>query len=404
MKRILYIHHGGELGGAPLSLLFLLEQLDRDRYDPVLLFLADGVAVDAFRDRGYDCHVATEIDDFSQTELVWYGNSLLWQLPGKAMRFSPSVRATHNYLRRFQPDLVHLNSSTLAAPAQASYEAGIPVVWHIREPLSQGYFGFRRHLLRRRIGRHASRVISISDYDASQLLPSDRIRVIYNFVNFSVYDRNIDAKAARMLFDLESVKNVVTMLGGCSKPKGTLQFVRALQIVLNRKPDTCFLIAGPKPLMMSKTSSGKLLRRLLLIEEYDHKVMQAAAEFMCADQLRFLGVRRDVPQIIAATDIIVFPSTVPHFARPIIEASAMAKPVVASDIGGPRELVVPDETGLLIPPESPEKLAEAIISLLDNPELMIRMGEKGYQHASNKFDAKVNSERTFAVYDELLLT
>jgi glycosyltransferase involved in cell wall biosynthesis len=111
-----------------------------------------------------------------------------------------------------------------------------------------------------------------------------------------------------------------------------------------------------------------------------------------------------VPQIIAATDIIVFPSTVPHFARPIIEASAMAKPVVASDIGGPRELVVPDETGLLIPPESPEKLAEAIISLLDNPELMIRMGEKGYQHASNKFDAKVNSERTFAVYDELLLT
>ena len=207
-----------------------------------------------------------------------------------------------------------------------------------------------------------------------------------------------------MLFDLESVRNVVTMLGGCSKPKGTLQFVRALQIVLNRKPDTCFLIAGPKPLMMSKTSSVKLLRRLLLIEEYDHKVMQAAAEFMCADQLRFLGVRRDVPQIIAATDIIVFPSTVQHFARPIIEASAMAKPVVASDIGGPRELVVPDETGLLIPPESPEKLAEAIISLLDNPELMIRMGEKGYQYASNKFDAKVNSERTFAVYDELLLT
>jgi glycosyltransferase involved in cell wall biosynthesis len=404
MKKILYIHHGGELGGAPLSLLFLLEQLNRDRYDPVLLFLADGDAVDAFRSNGYDCHIATDIDDFSQTELVWYGNSLLWQLPGKILSFSPSIKATHNYLRHFQPDLVHLNSSTLAAPAQACYEAGVPVVWHIREPLAQGYFGFRRKLLRRRISRHASRVISISHYDASLLFPSDRIRVIHNFVNFSVYDRNIDVNTARIHYGIESGKNVVTMLGGCSKPKGTLQFVRALPIVLDKKPDTCFLIAGPKPLIMSKTSSDRLLRRLLLIDEYEHKVMQAATEFISAGHLRFLGVRRDVPQLIAATDIIVFPSTVPHFARPVIEASAMAKPVIASDIGGPRELVVPDETGLLIPPDNPEKLATAIVSLLDDPEMMTQMGEKGYQRATNKFDSKVNSERTYAVYDELLLT
>ena len=100
----------------------------------------------------------------------------------------------------------------------------------------------------------------------------------------------------------------------------------------------------------------------------------------------------------------MFPSTVPHFARPIIEASAMAKPVVASDIGGPRELVVPDETGLLIPPDDPEQLAAAIVSLLDDPELMIQMGENGYRRAINKFDAQANSKRTFAVYDELLLT
>ena len=151
MKRILYIHHGGEIGGAPLSLLFLLEQLDRDCYDPVLLFLADGAAVEVFRSKGYECHLAPDINDFSQTELVWYGNSLLWQLPGKILSFASSVRATHNYLRNLKPDLVHLNSSTLAASAQASHEAGIPVVWHIREPLAKGYFGVRRKWLRQRI-------------------------------------------------------------------------------------------------------------------------------------------------------------------------------------------------------------------------------------------------------------
>ena len=82
----------------------------------------------------------------------------------------------------------------------------------------------------------------------------------------------------------------------------------------------------------------------------------------------------------------------------------MAKPVIASDIGGPRELVVSEQTGLLIPPDDPEQLAAAIISLLDDPELMTQMGEKGYRRAINKFDAKVNSGRTFAVYDELLMT
>ncbi len=404
MKRILYIHHGGEIGGAPLSLLFLLEQLDRERYEPVLLFLADGAAVDVFRSKGYECHLACDINDFSQTELVWYGNSLLWQLPGKILSFASSVRATHNYLRHLKPDLVHLNSSTLAASAQASHEADIPVVWHIREPLSRGYFGFRRKWLRQRIDRHADRVISISDYDASQLMSSDRVRVIHNFVDFSVYNRNIDIETSRELYNLESTKNVVTMLGGCSKPKGTLQFVSALPFVLDRKPNTCFLIAGPNPLVTSKTPLTKFIGRMLLLDAYDYKVMKVAEKFIESDHLRLLGVRRDVAQLIAATDILVFPSTVPHFARPVIEASAMSKPVIASDIGGPRELVVHDETGLLIPPDDPEKLAEAIVSLLDDSELMIQMGEKGYRRATNKFDAQVNSERTFAVYDELLLT
>jgi glycosyltransferase involved in cell wall biosynthesis len=58
----------------------------------------------------------------------------------------------------------------------------------------------------------------------------------------------------------------------------------------------------------------------------------------------------------------------------------------------------------LIPPDNPEQLAAAIVSLLDDPELMIQMGENGYRRAINKFDAQANSKRTFAVYDELLLT
>ena len=114
MKRILYIHHGGGLGGAPLSLLYLLKQIDRARYEPIVLTLKPGPVVDLYRAEGIETHVAQGVADFSHTELEWYGGHDLWRLPIQVARFWPSIVNTRRYLRQFKPDLVHLNSSTLA--------------------------------------------------------------------------------------------------------------------------------------------------------------------------------------------------------------------------------------------------------------------------------------------------
>ena len=113
VKRILYVHHGGTVGGAPLSLLYLLQQLDRSLYEPVVLFLADGPVVERFRTVGVTVHIAPEITDFSHTELVWYGAGLLWQLPGKLLRLLPSVLRAAAWLRRVQPDRVHLDRKSV---------------------------------------------------------------------------------------------------------------------------------------------------------------------------------------------------------------------------------------------------------------------------------------------------
>ena len=401
MKRILYIHHGGSLGGAPISLLFLLRQLDRSSYEPIVLCLAGGPVVEHFRAAGVETHIATDVSDFSQTELVWYGNTLLWQLPGKALRFLPSVVAVRRYLHRFQPDLVHLNSSTLAAAAQAAYSEETPIVWHIREPLARGYFGLRRCWLRKRIARHATRVVAISEYDAAQLLPSDRIRIISNFVDFSTFDRSIDSNAARAHLNMDRAQYVVTMLGGCSASKGTLPFVRALPLVRKKIPNARFLVAGLKPRVGASQPLPALLKRLTRADAYDRAVMSASSSAIASGALRFLGARDDVPQLLAASDLLVFPSVVPHFARPVIEAGAMAKPVVASDLGGPRELVRHDETGLLIPSNDPHILADAIIGILSDEARAQAMGEAGYQLALKLFDARNNAARTFSIYEEL---
>jgi glycosyltransferase involved in cell wall biosynthesis len=401
VKRILYVHHGGTVGGAPLSLLFLLQQLDRTLYEPVVLFLADGPVVDRFRTAGVTVHIAPEITDFSHTELVWYGAGLLWQLPGKLLRLLPSVLRAAAWLRRVQPDLVHLNSSTLAAFAIAARRAALPVVWHIREPLAQGYFGLRRAWLRRVLQQCATRVVAISQFDAAQLGDGVAATVIHNFVDFAVFSRGIDPVAARAHLQLSSAQHVVLMLGGCSRAKGTLPFMLAYASLRRRVPNAVLVIAGAKPEVGAADWLSALATRITGSDRYARKVMAAAGAGIAQRGIRFIGVRSDVPQLLAASDVVVFPSIVPHFARPLIEAAAMAKPVVASDLGGPRELVVHGSTGLLVAPDNPDDLANALAEVLQDPKLAARMGSAGFERARQLFDAQANAARTFALYAEI---
>ena len=404
MRRILYIHHGGGIGGAPLSLLYLLQQLDRTRYEPVVVTLRPGPVVDLYRAEGIETHVATGISDFSHTTLEWYGGREWWRLPGKLLQVPPSIWRTRALVERLRPDLVHLNSSTLAPSAVGCALAGVPVVWHIREPLARGYLGLRRALIRRAIHRYATRVVAICQNDADQLLPGDNIHVIYNFVDFAHFERSLDGEAIRAELGIAPDAPVIVMLGGVAEPKGTLVLVRALPRLLSRIPEARVIVAGPPPRPLNEGGLKGLAKRLLRVDAYQKAVQRAVERLSppAREALIFTGIRRDVPRILAASDCLVFPSVVPHFARPVIEAAAMGKPAVASDLGGPRELIVPGETGLLVPPDDPEALADALAEVLSDPEVAAAMGEAAYRRARRLFDAQTNAAATIALYDEIL--
>jgi glycosyltransferase involved in cell wall biosynthesis len=404
MKRILYIHHGGGIGGAPLSLLYLLRQLDRSRYEPVVVTLKPGPVVDLYRQEGIETQVETGISDFSHTTLEWYGGRDLWRLPGKLLRIGPSIRRTRKLVRRFQPDLVHLNSSPLAPAAIGCAWEGVPVVWHIREPLAEGYFGLRRAWIRWVVDRYAAAVIAICQNDADQLRPSDRVHVVYNFVDFGQFDRTLTGENFRQEMGIDEGSPVVVMLGGVTEPKGTLTLVRALPELVEAVPGVWVVIAGPEPKPLREAGIKGLAKRLLGVDAYQKAVQQAVAglDDSVRRSILFTGIRRDIPDILAASTCLVFPSAVPHFARPIIEAAAMGIPSVASDLGGPRELIVHGETGLLVPPNDPAALAEALANVIDDRQYAHRLGEAAYQRARKLFDADQNAAATVAIYDKIL--
>ncbi|MBI5053740.1 MAG: glycosyltransferase family 4 protein, partial [Chloroflexi bacterium] len=241
----------------------------------------------------------------------------------------------------------------------------------------------------------------ISEFDASRLIPSNEIRVIHNFVDFNTFDRNISIAETRKKLNLSPAQNVVVMLGGVAYPKGTLVFAQALPLVRKKVPNTKFLVAGQPPTIVDSSRIKSLAKFILQTDSYDRKVMRAASDSIASGHIRFIGQRTDIPQILAASDLLVFPSVVPHFARPIIEAGAMAKPVVASRLGGPLELVNDGVTGILTPPSDPAALADSIITLLTDPAKAKAMGEAGYRLAKEKFNAEINAKKTFEVYEEI---
>jgi len=393
VRRILYVHHGRGIGGAPLSLLYLIRGLDRTRYEPVVLCIHESEAAELFRSEGIETVVDERLHDFSHTNVLWYP---WWQLPKTVLRtlqFFPTYFRFRRFLRARHFDLVHLNTSTLTAFGLAAHAERIPVTWHIREPLHSGYLGIRRAIIRRIIHRCADLVLPICRYDASQLLPSDAIQVVYNFIDFSQFDAAIDGTSVREELAIPAQHPVVLMLGGVNPIKGTREFVDAAMRVLQTWPDAVFLVAGPVP-------DDGFRNRINGLRVYREDVFRLIPD-TAQTQIRFLGIRSDIPQLLAASQLLCFPSTVPHFARPVIEASAMGLPVVASDLGGPQELVIHGKTGLLVPPRDPAALADAVSRLLDDRDLRRHMGERGIALAHERFDAQHNTQAVLSYYEKL---
>jgi glycosyltransferase involved in cell wall biosynthesis len=104
------------------------------------------------------------------------------------------------------------------------------------------------------------------------------------------------------------------------------------------------------------------------------------------ERLRLLGYRDDVPDLMAAADVFVLPSRFEGLPMSVIEAMLSGLPVIAADVRGPAEQVVPDVTGLLVPPGDASALAAALVRLAADPELRARMGEAGRQRAVERYD------------------
>ena len=403
-KTILYFHHGSGLGGAPLSLLYLAQALDSRKYRPVIACLQDGEAARLFRQQGIETRVCDKIKSFNHTTAGWYplyNPYRAWQMMTRLIQFLPSARHTEVLIREYRPVLVHLNSLTLAPSALGAQCAGVPLVWHVREVVHDGHFGLRKRLLTRWLLSWPDEVIYICQDGQKRLTGKRKGVVIYNFVDFSRFDRNLSGAAVRKELGIAADEKVVLHLGGFRPIKGTWGLVQAVEQARYHLPNLRCIITGC-PDRVGGRWVGVANR--LGIRGYGQRIRAFIRERGLESVILLQPFRPDVPQLLAAADLLVFPSTLPHFARPVMEAGAMARPVVASSLGGVTEIVQDGITGLLVPPGDVEALAEAIARVLSDPVYASRLGQAAYEQARRLFDARENIRQTVGVYERLLGT
>lgn len=380
MKKILYVHHAGELGGAPKSLALLISNLNKDKYKPIVLMIKDGPARNLFIKAGAEVIVDSRLGAFHGTtvsgmSLRLFLNNIVY-LP-TTWYFGKKI------IKKVKPDLVHLNTTCLFQYAKISKKLNnnVPVVTHVREPLLNSIFG---KILKIMNYRYVDSYIAIEEYDLSKMKTKNKLtKVIYNAVDFNKYNSKI--KSDVLMQDIKASNNDVIFLylARVVKSNGLLKMIKDIN-ALNLNEKFKFAIVG------------------LNYEKENYYEKQIINEAKKNSNIHLFKFRSDIPKVIASSDVVIVPFIEPHFSRAVIEAAAIGIPSVVSNVKGLDELVVDDETGYIYDLDNKNKLLEILNKIGDNHELRSRLGERAESRARKEFDAEINARRTEEVYEKLL--
>ena len=210
----------------------------------------------------------------------------------------------------------------------------------------------------------------------------DKINIIYNGVDLTRFNPNVDGNSIREEFHIPKDMPVIGMIANFSSKKSHNDFFLAAYKVAERYPQVRFLLAGKGDASPYKREIQK--RNL-------------------SDRFIFTGFRKDIEKIIATLDISVISSSKGEgLTGAIVEAMAMAKPVISTDIAGNKEFIIHRETGLLVSASDPDELASSMIYLLDNPLVAKQIGRKGYEYVKDKVDNEKRTQMIESIYYEIL--
>ena len=212
-------------------------------------------------------------------------------------------------------------------------------------------------------------------------IPRKKALTIYNGVDGGRFDPDRAQSSLRQEFHIPSEAPLVGTVANMATEKGYPYLLEAARLILKKMPQTWFLFVGFGPL--------------------EREIKDKAQKISGHEQIIFTGARTDIPNLIGAMDVFVLASVMEGFPNVLLEALAMAKPVVATEVGGIPELIESGQQGVLVPSRDGKALAEAVLSVLKDPQART-MGRRGAEKIRKSFMLERMLDQYEALYLSLL--
>lgn len=393
LKRIKVIHIITRLdkGGSAENTVLTVSGLDREMYDVILirgLSVESNMAEDEFRAVEESVRAAEE-----------EGVRVI-TVPSLLRRLSPFCDlkvffALIKILWQERPDIVHTHTSKAGISGRwAAFFARVPIIIHTPHGhVFWGYFGRLKTgifiLLEKISALITDRLVMLTEQEKNDHLhfhiaPGDKFSVVYSGINLDRFSNiSVDPAAMKKKLGIFESNLVVGTVGRLTHVKGHRYLIEAAGRIVSSRPDATFVFLG----------DGELL------DELESMATKLGVE----ENVKFLGWRSDVAEVMSVFDVFVLPSLNEGMGRVLVEAMALGKPIVASDTGGIPDLVVQGKNGYLVSVGDVETLAERIRELLDDPGKRKKMGNVGRRYAAG-YGSEAMVEKIDRLYRELAVS
>jgi len=366
--RILETIRQGQVGGGETHVYDLSVNLDKEKYTPVVLSFTPGPMVDMLLQKGIDTRVL-------HTEQAF--NYKLW-------------KEVEKLIKELDIDIVHAHGTrAMSNVFYAARKLNIPLIYTVhgwsfhldQKPMVRKI----RELSEKFLTGKATKTICVSksnQNDGITRFNMKRSVVIYNAVNLEKFNPDKPFKNIREELNIAPEKTLIGYIVRITVQKDPVTMLKAMKIAVEKDKNIMLLMVGEGDL---KEESKQIVKEMNLEEN-----------------VIFQPFRSDIPDILNAIDIYCLPSLWEGFPIGIIEAMAMRKAIIATPVDGNTELVEDKKTGLLVPIQSPEKLAESILTLHNNREFAANMAKTGYEFVIQQFNINRMVREVESLYDSFV--
>ena len=359
--KVLHLVTSLEVGGAQHGMLLGLPRFDSDQYEHIVCSIMDRMQMASqFREAGVEVR---SLGLSRKTDI------------GVVLR----LRAL---LKEIRPDVLHtylLHGNILGR--LIGRLVGVPVLIGSERTIGQA----------RKWGRLATRLtnpltdaVEVNSEIGGRAIerdlgvPSEKIELVRSGLDLSVFSSASRRDELRSEFGVTADQHLIVYMGRLRTVKGVEYGIRAFASALEQLPNIRIVLAGEGD---QRNFLSSLVSKLGISEQVD-----------------FLSVRNDVPELLSAADSVLMPSLTEGFPRTAIEAMAAGKPVIATNVGGTPEAIIDGETGILVPARDSDALASAIVRLVGDSDLQARLGAAGRERAAQNYSVDKYVSRLDEMY------